>query len=676
MSFGGSKREDVLKQSNVLDAALPQDHSGYSGEGDPKVDMLFPSSGSVFFGHSQRDDVLKQSNPLGCAMPQDYSQLNDSVEKYHSDIDSRYRSAISADFGVAARGDVALQHNALGVYLPQDHSHYQDMGSNVNGISSIDSRYHRPPAHGFGTSKRPEVGVHRASDHVAMMTGEQLMSPMNSKFRRAGAASLTNTHRDDVFKRHNDLNASLPKDLSMEVDTGRMMDKPSVVDSRYKREPNAHFGHSRRDDVLLRHNELGAALPQDHSNYQSVTTGDIDKIYPSPPTFKFSNAPREAILGHANKQGRSVPKDLSAQGPLNLAPSPKSSSKYRRSAAASMSLSKREDAAKLNNGIGASTIRDMSSNGAQSSQDICFADSKRRRPTTVHFGRSTRGDTLKLHNELGVPLPQDHSNVTDSISLDKIISPVDSRYKKPPSVFIPQSSREDAFKLANVLGGSRPYANSDAPMMGQVSAFESPSAVKNRKGPEHTFGASSRKDIERTAQAMTMGVTPNVSSTAKVPYYNPKLSATSKVRRSASTSFGVGSRDDINMLSNPQGGARMPARAKTKRAGQQARFKKNSPEREKFLEGLRKKAAARAAKKKAEAGKKKKYQSRGWSEKDWRKHFVLNKPTRNQTDPHMTTKLRRSAQVVRTTKTDVHYLAQRTAKIKAEMEKAHKALNS
>lgn len=55
---------------------------------------------------------------------------------------------------------------------------------------------------------------------------------------------------------------------------------------------------------------------------------------------------------------------------------------------------------------------------------------------------------------------------------------------------------------------------------------------------------------------------------------------------------------------------------------------------------------------------------------------MLNRPTANQNDPHMVTKLRRAAKVDKIVRTNARVLTNRTAEIKAEVEKALAVLNS
>jgi hypothetical protein len=188
------------------------------------------------------------------------------------------------------------------------------------------------------------------------------------------------------------------------------------MDSRWKTQPRVHFGHSSRQDILLRANDLGSYLPKDYSE-QGPDSVDINKLvspmdarYKTPPSFTMGASKREDVEKLANPLGVPMPRYDQKDAPIHSPPSD-----FDRAAAAA------------------------------------------RRGGCGHtMGASSRGDVLKLYNPLNVPLPRDLSAQDDQTDASKLVSPMDSRYKRPRSCTFGVGEREDVILLANPLGANHP----------------------------------------------------------------------------------------------------------------------------------------------------------------------------------------------------------------------------
>ena len=188
------------------------------------------------------------------------------------------------------------------------------------------------------------------------------------------------------------------------------------MDSRWKTAPRVHFGYSKRSDVLKRANDLGSYLPKDYS-HQAPNTVDINKLvspmdarYKTPPAFTMGASERDDVIKQANPLGVPMPQLDQADRPVYCAPS-----SFEKAAAAA------------------------------------------RRGGCGHtMGASNREAVLKLYNPQNVPLPKDLSAQDDKTDFTKLVSPMDSRYKRPRSCTFGVGNREDVILRANSLGVFHP----------------------------------------------------------------------------------------------------------------------------------------------------------------------------------------------------------------------------
>lgn len=239
----------------------------------------------------------------------------------------------------------------------------------------------------------------------------------------------------------------------------------SKIDSRWKRPPSVHFGHSKRADIDKRANDLGVYQARDHSNYDPKPlklVTDMDSRWKTQPRVHFGHSKRDDILLRANDLGSYLPKDYSQQAPstvdINKLVSPMDA-RYKTPPAFTMGASKREDVEKLSNPLGVPMpqldSKDRPIYCAPSSFEKAAA--KARKGGCGHtMGASSRGDVVKLYNPQNVPLPKDLSAQDDRTDFTKLVSPMDSRYKRPRSCTFGVGNREDIILLANPLGARHP----------------------------------------------------------------------------------------------------------------------------------------------------------------------------------------------------------------------------
>ena len=239
----------------------------------------------------------------------------------------------------------------------------------------------------------------------------------------------------------------------------------SKIDSRWKRPPSVHFGHSKRADIELRANDLGVYQARDHSNYDPAPlklVTDMDSRWKTQPRVHFGHSKRDDILLRANDLGSYLPKDYSHQGAdsvdINKLVSPMDA-RYRTSPSFSMGASKRGDIEKLSNPLGVPMPQTDNADRPIYCAPSSFekAAAAARRGGCGHtMGASSRGDALKLYNPQNVPLPKDLSHQDDRTDFTKLVSPMDSRYKRPRSCTFGVGEREDVILLANPLGAKHP----------------------------------------------------------------------------------------------------------------------------------------------------------------------------------------------------------------------------
>ena len=298
------------------------------------------------FGASKREDLYKQVNPLGSYVAKDYSEMSDSTaaDGTISSIDSRWRRPPNAHFGYASRDDHEHLANFLGAPTAQDHSQFQDTTDASKIVSPMDSRYKSPPSATFGVSAR-----------------------------------------EDILLRANDLGTYQPKDYSHMGDTVDVAALTKAIDKRYRTPATPPIGTARRDDYVIRANPLGVYVQKDLSGFSDTTDFEkvispIDSRYPRNPAARFSTSSRDDLKLQANPLGVYMSKDY-AHMPDNTDPN------------------------KL----------------------ISRMDSRWKNPPNVPFSTSARDDILKQANVLGVAQPK---SITNTVKYpDKTISDFDSRFK-------------------------------------------------------------------------------------------------------------------------------------------------------------------------------------------------------------------------------------------------------
>ncbi len=302
-------------------------------------------------------------------------------------------------------------------------------------------------------------------------------------------------HASIAATQANPLGAYVTKDYSEMSDSTAADGTISKIDSRWKRPPSVHFGHSKREDIELRANDLGVYQARDHSNYdprplQLVT--DMDSRWKTQPRVHFGHSTRQDILLRANDLGSYLPKDYSEQGPdsvdINKLVSPMDA-RYKTPPSFTMGASKREDVEKLANPLGVPMPRYDQKDAPIHSppSDFDRAAAAARRGGCGHtMGASSRGDVLKLYNPQNVPLPRDLSQQDDQTDSSKLVSPMDSRYKRPRSCTFGVGEREDVILLANPLGAKHPpHSLRAAELKARQDAFfgrETPSHNQDHDG--------------------------------------------------------------------------------------------------------------------------------------------------------------------------------------------------
>ena len=188
-------------------------------------------------------------------------------------------------FGAADREALYKQVNPLGAYISKDYSEVSESGSTLY-VSPADGRFRRPPNAHFGYSSRDDhekqanfLGAPQAQDHSEVndtTDASKIVSKMDSRYATAPSATFGVSKREDILLRANDLHTYQPKDYSHvkdNVDIGRLI---KAIDQRYRTPSTPPIGTAARNDYLIRANPLGVYLPQDKSGFSD--TSDFEKV--------------------------------------------------------------------------------------------------------------------------------------------------------------------------------------------------------------------------------------------------------------------------------------------------------------------------------------------------------------------------------------------------------------
>jgi hypothetical protein len=277
--------------------------------------------------------------------------------------------------------------------------------------------------------------------------------------------SFGSADREDLYKQVNPLGAYVAKDYSEFSDSTAADGTISKIDSRWRRPPNAHFGYSSRADHEVQANFLGAPMSQDHSQFQDTTDASkvvskMDSRYQTAPSATFGVSAREDILKRANDLGTYQPIDYSDVGDtVNVELLTKAIDKrYRTPASPPIATARRDDYLTQANPLGVYMPQDLSgfSDTTDFEKVISPIDSRYKRNPAARFSTASRDDLKLQANPLGVYMSQDYSHMPDNTDPNKLISPMNSRWKNQPRVPFSTSKRDDILKEANVLGVAQP----------------------------------------------------------------------------------------------------------------------------------------------------------------------------------------------------------------------------
>lgn len=529
-TFGKSKREAINKQMNVLGVSRPADHSSYP-IGPPQLKPEFltvPRSPSTKFGKSKRDDLKKRANELRVYQPKDYSLVGDSInyDNLTTEMNARFRTPGRVCIGKAPKNDFIKMVNPLGVYLPRDLSD-QHESKDAKAVYECDSRMRTPSSYKFSKSSRDDLkkqanvlGVYMSKDYSHMDDNtdpNKLVSPMDSRWRNQPRVQFGVSKRDDIRKQANTLSVPMVNNTTSTVDYSDS--GISQFDSRFVTKGSAHFLHADRDAILMQNNALGTSLPRDYARMgqsDSVDTAAlcraIDQRYRNQPRVPMASSKRSDILIRANPLGVILPQDHS-----------------------------------------------QATNTADPKKILTFTSSKFRRPPATKFGNSKREDKKFMANPLGTYMPKDYSHMEDNTDPDKVISPMDSRFRTAPKVSIGSSTREAYAKQSNLFGVVEMVSDCEGTY--DVDKYHSMAAISLKKRNQKTkgFGTSKRDDLEKLNNPQNVPMP--YSYTANVRYVEKPISKLdSRFKRAASAGFGHGNREDIILQANPLG-ATLPPRA-------------------------------------------------------------------------------------------------------------------
>ena len=277
--------------------------------------------------------------------------------------------------------------------------------------------------------------------------------------------------RDDLYKQANPLGSYVAKDYSEFSDSTAADGTISKIDSRWKRPASAHFGYSSRADHERHANFLGSPQAQDHSEFQDTTDADkviskMDSRYTTAPSATFGVSARSDHLKRANDLGTYQPKDYSdVDDTVDVAALTKAIDKrYRTPASPPIATARRDDYVTQANPLGVYMPQDLSgfSDTTDFEKVISPIDSRYKRRPAARFSTSSRDDLKLQVNPLGVYMSKDYSHMPDNTDPSKLISPMDSRWKNQPRVPFSTSKREDILKQANVLGVAQPSSITDS----------------------------------------------------------------------------------------------------------------------------------------------------------------------------------------------------------------------
>ena len=431
----------------------------------PSSNIRYQTAPSATFGVSKRGDILLRANDLGCYQPKDYSHVDDTtdIEAITKAIDKRYRTPSSPPIATASRDDHKIRANPLGVYIEQDLSGFSD-----------------------------------TTDF------EKVISPMDSRYKRVVSARFSKSSRDDLKLQANPLGVYMSQDYSHMPDNTDPNKLISPMNSRWKNQPRVPFSSSKRDDILKEANVLGVAQPSSITStvkYPDKTISDFDSRFKTQPRVPIASAAREDIYKQANPLGSYVSKDYSEFSDSTAADATisKIDSRWRRPSSVHFGHSKREDIELRHNDLGVYQARDHSNYDPKPLKLVTKMDSRWKTAPRVHFGHSERSDVLLRANDLGSYLPKDYSSFgEDNVDVNKLVSPMDARYKTPPAFTMGASNREDVIKQANPLGVAMPRLDqADTPIYAAPSSFEKAAAAARRGGCGHTMGASKRGDVTK-----------------------------------------------------------------------------------------------------------------------------------------------------------------------------------
>lgn len=307
--------------------------------------------------------------------------------------------------------------------------------------------------------------------------------------------------RGDVYKQANPLGAYVPKDYSDVKESGSTL-YVSSADGRFRRPSSAHFGYSSRDDHDRHANFLGAPQAKDHSEFQDTTDASkivskMDSRYKTAPSVSFGVSARADILKRANELRTYQPKDYSQSGDsVDIGKLTKAiDQRYRTPATPPIASASRDDYLIRANPLGVYLSKDMSnfSDTHDFEKVISPMDSRFRRPPSAHFSVAKREALQKQANPLGVYISKDYSHMPDNTDPNKLISPHDSRWKNQPRVPFSTSKRDDILKQANVLGVAQPSSITSTVKYPDKTISDFDSRYKTQ--PRVPIASAAREDI-------------------------------------------------------------------------------------------------------------------------------------------------------------------------------------
>lgn len=517
-----ANRDEILKHYNSLSVLLPISQTS-NAEFAPQsaLNANRGSSRSAIIGTAKKEDILKQYNVLRAAQ-QKFDGLNvDWPDKTISQIDSRYRSQPHAHFGYSKRSDAEKLVNSLHVAMPKNMADVK--ARELLHHPKNDSRYRRVRgAEDWSKQKTKREDIHKLSNVLGASTYTTLTpdagwpEDVYKVYKTALGGTISKASPEELQKHYNSLKVHIPHTETANV--GYVDEPISKFDSKYATPPSFSMGVSKRADIFKQYNVLGAASPigiTDNVNYVKNPISKMDSRFKSVNCSNFgaSITERDDVLKLHNNLGVYLPSNLTCNATFAKASDLDKTSNRPRASAASFGKSKRSAILKMANPLNSSMPIDRTPLADFSTKTISSIDSRFRKAPSATFGVSNREDALKLANTLNVSMPQKETSKTPFLLPDDHHSSITRNHaRRGKGKWVDHewgiSSRSQHWKEANVMKVSVPFSAYTADVgfpekIGfDISYFDKDSGKQRRvvnsrlrTTPGVTFGKSNREDV-------------------------------------------------------------------------------------------------------------------------------------------------------------------------------------